>query len=173
MSEAAARSEQDCWYFLVTSTCADEAVYVQCKDFYSDGSPLISIGIQILMFLPMYICVPLGCPLSDDRSFITMVIVPIMISLSIIAVAILWNHRRNMQFRDDHSFDPDRDHENSSTGRSRQDSVDGDERMGTDSVLHPFVTDESILSSKVNLVSLENVSKHLRRRLLPGKASLL
>ena len=78
-----------------------------------------------------------------------------------------------MQFRDDHLFDPDRDHENSSTGRSRQDSVDGDERMGTDSVLHPFVTDESILSSKVNLVSLENVSKHLRRRLLPGKASLL
>ena len=106
--------------------------------------------------------------LCNIRSLITMVIVPIMISLSIIA-----------GFLDDHSLHPDRDHEDSSTvQRSRQeDSVDGDERMGTYSVLHPFVTDESILSAKVNLVSPENVIRLPKVSIgeegcSPGKASL-
>ena len=103
------------------------------------------------------------------------VLAPIFTLLLLLTVVTLWLKRRNKIARDDLSLDPD--HDLDSIERPHHDRVEGGERMGTDSVLHPFVTDESLCSIKVNLVSPEDAVRLPKVKVgedgcSPGKAGV-
>lgn len=140
-------------YTTKSNTNTHETIYVQCEDFYADGFfPIIhwySISDD-----PSYVCGTSGC-FCDNRSFMAIVLAPIFTLLLLITLVTLLLKRRNKIARDDLSLDPD--HGLDSIDRSHHARVEGGERMGTDSVLHPFVTDDSLFSTKVNLVSPEDL----------------
>jgi len=154
-----------------SNTNTNETVYVQCENFHADGFfPVIHWYSR--SDDPSYVCGTSGC-LCDNRSFMAIVIAPMFTLLFILTVVTLWLKRRNKIARDDLSLDPD--HE--SIERPHHERVEGDERMGTDSVLHPFVTDESLFSAKAKLVSPEDAVRLPKVKIgeegcSPGKAGV-